>query len=225
MSDEKGKPEESVPLQSQAHDRPETFHHSSVITHPSNRLFVISGASGAGKDTLLLELLKRHPELERCVTFTTRAPRVGEADGVDYHFTDEPTFRRMIEEEALLEWAEVYGRLYGNSKEWVLGRLAAGASVVMRIDIQGALTIKRKMSEAVLIYVAPPSLEELERRLRSRASESPEELAVRLNAARWEMEQIPHFDYVVVNDDLEDALGLIGCILRAESARIPSGKD
>lgn len=181
---------------------------------------MLSGASGSGKDTLLLEAMKRHPELDRCVTFTTRAPRAGETDGVDYHFTDEATFRRMIDEGHFLEWADVYGRLYGNSREWILGRLEAGTSIVMRIDVQGALTIKRKMPEAVLIYVAPPSMEELERRLRSRASESAEEMAVRLEAAHWEMDQIPGFDYLVVNDDLEDALALIGCILRAEHARI-----
>jgi guanylate kinase len=192
----------------------------SLLPLPKGRLFVLSGASGAGKDTLLLELLKSHPDLQRCVTYTTRPPRAGEVEGVDYHFVDVPTFREMIAAGGLLEWAEVYGRYYGNSREWVLGRLEAGQSVILRIDVQGALTVRKMMPEAVLIFVAPPSMEELERRLTSRASESPEELKVRLDAAHWEIEQQKYFDYLVVNVDVKDSVELIRCIVRAEQARI-----
>ena len=196
---------------------------SSFSLLPSTRLFVLTGASGAGKDTLLDAALKLLPGLERCVTFTTRSPRAGETAGVDYHFVDVPEFRRMIEAGELLEWAEVYGRYYGNSREWVLGRLRAGVSVVLRIDVQGALTIRKMMPEAVLIFVAPPGMEELRRRLTSRGSESAEEVRVRMEAAEWEMAQIPAFDYLVVNDQLEDAVDLVQCILRAEGARISHG--
>jgi guanylate kinase len=199
---------------------------SPLSPRPSKgKLFVLSGASGAGKDTLLLELLKTHPELQRCVTYTTRAPRPGEREGVDYHFVDVPTFQGMIGAGELLEWAEVYGRYYGNSREWVLGRLDAGQSVILRIDVQGALTVRRMMPEAVLIFVAPPSMEELERRLTVRASETPEELRVRLDAAEWEMSQMSHFDYLVVNADILDSIDLIRCILRAEHARIEVQKN
>jgi guanylate kinase len=197
----------------------------SLLLSPKGRLFVLSGASGAGKDTLLLEVMNLHPELQRCVTYTTRAPRPGEREGVDYHFVDVPEFRRMIEAGGLLEWAEVYGRYYGNSREWVMGRLEAGVSVILRIDVQGALTVKRMMPDAVLIFVAPPSMGELERRLRSRASENSEELRIRLKAAGWEMERAGSFDYFVVNDDVQDAVHLIHCIIWAEYARIPRPSD
>ena len=145
-------------------------------------------------------------------------------EGVDYQFVDEARFRQMIDEGGLLEWAEVYGRLYGNSREWVLGRLEAGVSVILRIDVQGALTVKRMMPDAVLIFVAPPSMGELERRLTSRASESAEEQETRLRAAHWEMAQVPAFDYLVVNEEVGEAVDLIRCIVRAEQARVLDGK-
>ena len=184
------------------------------------RLFVLAAPSGAGKDTLLNRVLATCPGIQRCVTFTTRPPRAGEAEGVDYHFVDVATFERMRDAGAFLEWATVYGHYYGNSREWVEARLAAGTSVVMRVDVQGALTLRALFPDAPLIFVAPPSREEQERRLRGRDSEVPADIERRLAASAWEMAQVRGFDYLVVNDDLEDATDLIRCIFRAELARI-----
>jgi guanylate kinase len=186
----------------------------------NNRLFVLSAPSGAGKDTLLNRVLAACPEAQRCVTFTTRAPRPGETEGVDYHFVDVATFARMRDDGLLLEWAEVYGNFYGNSRRWVEEKLSEGVSAVLRIDVQGALTIRRMFPEAVLIFVAPPSAEEQERRLRSRETESEADVQRRLAASEWEMAQLPYFDYCVVNDDLEAAVDLVRCIIKAEGARI-----
>lgn len=183
-------------------------------------LFVLSAPSGAGKDTLLSRVLTMCPDVERCVTYTTRAPRPGEVEGVDYHFVDAPTFRAMRDGGLFLEWAEVYQNYYGNSRQWVEERLLSGRSVVLRIDVQGSLTIRQLFPDAVLIFVEPPSAMEQERRLRSRETESEANLKIRLEASEWEMAQIPAFDYRVVNDNLEGAVDLVRCIIKAEHARI-----
>ncbi len=191
----------------------------------SGVLFVLSGTSGAGKDTLLARVLATTPEVSRCVTFTTRAPRPGEVEGVDYQFVSRERFAAMRDAAELLEWAEVYGNGYGNSAAWVKSRLAAGFSVVLRIDVQGALTLRGWAGEnpevpVALLFVAAPSREELERRLRTRATEDEATLARRLAAADWETAQLPAFDYLIVNDDPDAATDLIRCVIRAEHARI-----
>ena len=188
------------------------------------RLFVLSAPSGAGKDTLLARVLRECPELRRCVTFTTRHPRPGEVEGVDYRFIDRSRFEAMRDAGLFLEWAEVYGNLYGNSREWVEERLSAGASVILRIDVQGALTIRRMFPDAVLIFVEPPSREEQERRLRSRDTEDADDVARRLAASDWETAQIPAFDYRVVNDDLEKAVRQVVEIIRKEMSAIPRSR-
>jgi len=169
------------------------------------KLFVISGPSGAGKGTLRRELFKAIPELVYSVSVTTRKPRFGEVDGVDYFFISQSEFARMRDSGELLEWAEVHGNLYGTPRKFVEKNLGEGKSVVLEIDVQGALQVKRTFPEAVLIFILPPSQEELSRRLHGRGTESEEELEVRLRNAQWELEKKDIYDYAVVNDDVKKA--------------------
>ncbi|RUM88612.1 MAG: guanylate kinase, partial [Thermovibrio sp.] len=150
-------------------------------------LIVISAPSGTGKTTLVHMLLKEFPDLEFSVSYTTRPPRPGEVDGRDYHFVDRKTFERMIEEGDFLEWAEVYGNLYGTSRTQVLKALNEGKDVILDIDTQGALQVKKNFPEAVLIFILPPSLKELERRLRNRGTDDEETIERRLKTAREEI--------------------------------------
>ncbi len=182
-------------------------------------LIVISAPSGTGKTTLVHMLLKEFPDLEFSVSYTTRPPRPGEVDGKDYHFVDRKTFERMIEEGDFLEWAEVYGNLYGTSRTQVLRALNEGRDVILDIDTQGALQVKKNFPEAVLIFILPPSLKELERRLRSRGTDDEETIERRLKIAREEIRRAPLYDYIVVNDVLEVAYENLRSIIRAEKLR------
>lgn len=182
-------------------------------------LIVISAPSGTGKTTLVHMLLKEFPDLEFSVSYTTRPPRPGEVDGKDYHFVDRKTFERMIEEGDFLEWAEVYGNLYGTSRTQVLRALNEGRDVILDIDTQGALQVKKNFPEAVLIFILPPSLKELERRLRNRGTDDEETIERRLKIAREEIRRAPLYDYIVVNDVLEVAYENLRSIIRAEKLR------
>jgi guanylate kinase len=188
-------------------------------------LFVLSGPSGVGKDALLSRLLRPEPPslwtagLRKCVTATTRASRPGEVDGVDYHFWDEMTFRKRVEQGAFLEWAQVFGHHYGTPRTWVEERRAAGEDVILKIDVQGGLTVKERCPDAVLIFLLPPSVPELERRVDERGTESEEQRATRRRDARFELGQARLYDYLVVNDDLEAAAAQVGAIIVAERSR------
>jgi len=182
-------------------------------------LIVISAPSGTGKTTLTHMLLKSFPNMEFSVSYTTRKPRPGEVNGKDYFFVDRDTFERMIEEGDFLEWAEVYGNLYGTSKSQVLKALNEGKDVLLDIDTQGALQVKKNFPEAVLIFILPPSLKELERRLRSRGTDDEETIERRLKTARVEIERAPLYDYIVVNDVLEEAFEKLKSIVIAEKCR------
>ncbi len=182
-------------------------------------LIVISAPSGTGKTTLAHMLLKAFPNMEFSVSYTTRKPRPGEVNGKDYFFVDRDTFERMIEEGDFLEWAEVYGNLYGTSKSQVLKALNEGKDVLLDIDTQGALQVKKNFPEAVLIFILPPSLKELERRLRSRGTDDEETIERRLKTARVEIERAPLYDYIVVNDVLEEAFEKLKSIVIAEKCR------
>ena len=182
-------------------------------------IFVISAPSGTGKTTLVRLLLSRFPTLSFSISYTTRLPRPGEVDGQHYFFVSEREFKKSIAKGEMLEWAKVYGHYYGTPLTFVQEKIAAGKDIVLDIDIQGAQAVKKKMPEAILIFLIPPSWNELQRRITSRSSDSPEEIKKRLEAAKKEILAAREFDYIVINDVLEDALKELVSIIQATKAR------
>lgn len=185
-------------------------------------LIVISGPAGVGKDALLWRIKEHGCPFHFVVTAADRAPRPGEVHGVDYFFVTTEEFNRMIEEDELLEHAMVYGQHKGIPKQQVREALASGKDVIMRVDVQGAATVRRLAPEAVLIFLTASSEQELEQRLRARGGDSPEQLQKRIAAARDEMERLSEFDYVVVNRDgeLKRAVDNVLAIVQAEHCRV-----
>ena len=184
-------------------------------------LFIVSSPSGAGKTTLIRRVLADPGiggTLHFSVSHTTRAPRAGETDGVEYHFCDEAAFRRLEAEGGFLEWAVVHGSLYGTSRAEVEPRLAAGTDVLLDIDVQGARQVRSSVPEAVKVIVFPPSRQVLEQRLKSRASETPEAVARRLAVAAKEMAEFGEYDYAIINDGLELAVDELRSIIVARRA-------
>lgn len=189
-------------------------------------VFVVSAPSGTGKTTLCERLLKILPDLKMSVSHTTRQPRPGERDGIDYFFVDKKTFEEMIANDEFIEWAEVYGNLYGTSKKVIFDLMKHGCDILLDIDTQGAKNIKKLYPDSVLIFILPPSLEELEKRLSSR-NEDRDTIKKRLSKASQEVSQYKFYDYVVINDNLEKALNDLLCIIHAErlkTTRIQNGK-
>ena len=184
-------------------------------------LVVISGPSGAGKDAVIARVREALPEAHFAVTATTRPPRPGEREGVDYHFVSDAEYDRLLAEDGFLEHADVYTHRYGVPKAGVREALSGGQDVIVRVDVQGAATIKRLIPGAVLIFLAPGSTEELEERLRARATDEGAELRVRMDTAAREMALRATFDYVVTNTDghLEDAVSQILAVIAAEKRR------
>ncbi|MEO2068715.1 MAG: guanylate kinase [Desulfurobacteriaceae bacterium] len=182
-------------------------------------LIVISAPSGTGKTTLCQMLLDEFKNLEFSISYTTRKPRNGEVNGKDYFFVDKETFQKMIDEGDFLEWAEVYGNFYGTSKSQVLKALNEGKDILLDIDTQGALNVKKNFPEAVLIFILPPSLSELERRLRNRGTDDEETIRKRLKIAREEIKKAFLYDYLVVNDILEVAFEKLKSIITAEKCK------
>jgi guanylate kinase len=169
-----------------------------------------------GKGSIVRELVSRDPEgLSLSVSVTTRAPRPGEVDGVDYFFVDDDAFDRMIRAGELLEWAEIVGHRSGTPKGFVDDRLSAGRDVLLEIDVVGASQIRDRVPGSVLIFVEPPSMEELERRLRGRGTETEDRIRLRLETAEWELEQKDWFEHTVVNDELERASSQVAAIIDA----------
>lgn len=190
---------------------------------PSKPLFIVlSGPSGAGKDALLAKMRDSNLLLEYITTVTTRAQRAGEKDNVDYHFISTEKFQEMLRKNELLEWANVYGNWYGVPKEPVKQALERGKDTIVKVDTQGATTIKKIMPEAIFILVVPPSKEELVNRLKSRQTESPPDLSLRIKSVEEEIKQLPLFDYVVVNrqDKIDQAISDIEAIIAAEKCRV-----
>ena len=188
-------------------------------------LIVISGPSGAGKGTICANIRKEMPNLVYSVSMTTRAPRVGEVEGVNYFFRDKEEFEELLKEDAFLEYAKVYDNYYGTPKKHVMDLLDQGKSVLLEIDIQGAMQVKERYSDASFIYIVPPSLTELSARLRGRATDSEEVIDKRLSLACSELALAHRYDYIVVNDDLDEATEKTASILRAESCKISRNKE
>lgn len=185
----------------------------------SGNMFVISGPSGVGKSTVLKEVLKQSPDLHFSISATTRPIRPSEIDGVNYYFVTHEKFRQMIQDDALLEYAEYVGNYYGTPVAPLDEAVARGQDVLLDIEVQGGMNTRRLRPETVLIFLAAPSFQELERRLRSRGDTSPELVEQRLARARWEYAQAPKYDYIVVNNSVEAAAKEILSILAAEKCR------
>ena len=169
----------------------------------NKKLFVISGSSGVGKGTVLKKFMEKHPDFMLSISCTTRKPRVGEVDGVNYFFVTPEEFQNSIDNDKFLEWAEFAGNRYGTKKKFIKQCLDEGKNVILEIDTQGAFQVKKQMPEAVLIFICPPSLEALENRLRGRHTENEDAIQKRLHEVKIELERAKDFDYRVINDEVE----------------------
>lgn len=183
----------------------------------NKKLYVISGSSGVGKGTVLKGFLTKNPDFMLSVSCTTRAPRSGEVDGVNYFFMTKDDFKNCIDNDKFLEWAEFAGNFYGTKKKFIKQCLEEGKDIILEIDTQGALQVKKQMPESVLIFIFPPSLEDLEKRLRGRHTEEEAAIQKRLEAVKEELTRAEFFDYKIVNDDLDNAI--------AELERVISGEQ
>ena len=179
----------------------------------TGNLFIISGPSGAGKGTLVKELASRVPDMWVSVSMTTRAPRPGEVEGQDYMFASEDEFDALVAEDGLLEWAEVHGNRYGTPRAAVGEKIAEGRQVILEIDPQGAFQVKTLVGASVLVFIMPPSWEELQRRLESRGSETKQQVETRLVTAKQELELVGKYDHVVINDDVPRAVDELVAII------------
>lgn len=183
-------------------------------------LIVVSGPSGAGKGTICKEILDRRDDIFVSISATTRTPRKGEVDGVNYFFHSREKFEKMIEEEAFIEYAEVYNNLYGTPKDYVLEKLNRGENILLEIDIQGALQVKKRYPEGVYIFILPPSMKELKNRIIGRGSETPESLERRFSSAFGEIEFVNQYDYYIINDEVKSATDVMESIIVAERCKV-----
>ena len=186
----------------------------------TGNLFIVCAPSGAGKTSLVNALLEREPDVELSVSYTTREPRDGESDGVDYHFVSRDTFLEMAGRGEFLESAEVHGNLYGTSQAWIDARMADGRDIVLEIDWQGAQQVRRLIPSAVGVFVLPPSLEALHRRLTARGKDSSEVIDRRLGNAREEIAHVEEFDYVIINQTFDVAVVDLVSIVRATRLKV-----
>ena len=191
----------------------------------TGQLIVLSGPSGAGKSTVISELFKARGNIHFSVSYTTRAPRAGEQDGVNYNFVSRQEFERMIADNELLEYAEYVGNYYGTSLKVIQDKLAAGIDVLLDIEVQGAAKVRKSCPDALFIFIMPPSFEELSRRLHSRGTDSEEIIAGRLEKAKEELKEIPNYDYLVINDKVEQAAREMESILIAADCRVANRKN
>jgi guanylate kinase len=185
-------------------------------------IFVISAPSGAGKSTLIKRLMVASPGLRFSISYTTRPPRASEKNGRDYFFVSRKVFERMARRGEFVEWADVYGQLYGTAHKQLQAAQEAGQDILLDIDVQGHQQVRRRLPEAVSVFILPPSFPELSRRLRDRHSDAPEEIERRLQTAREEIAHWAEYDYVVVNDHLQNATQALRAIVRAARFRRPN---
>jgi guanylate kinase len=188
-------------------------------------LIVLSGPSGAGKGTICQALLRSHPQLNYSISATTRTARVGEQNGVNYWFVSRTEFQNMIDNDQLLEWAEVYGNFYGTPCEHITELLNSGKDVVLEIDTQGATQIKKKFPQGVCIYIVPPSLDELAKRIYKRGTDSLENIKTRLSSANNELTYVHNYNYVIVNDEVACATEKVSAIIIAEKCQVARNID
>lgn len=182
-------------------------------------LIIITAPSGAGKTTLVRGLLERDPNVQLSISYTTRDPRPGEVHGRDYQFVDVAQFRALRDQGEFLEWAEVHGNYYATSKSWLKAQMSAGRDILLEIDWQGAQQVRKVFPEAVGVFVLPPSMDELESRLRGRGTDSADVISRRLLGARGEMRHVGEFDYVILNNELQNAIGDLVAVVRAARLR------
>ena len=192
---------------------------SGQVTRPGE-LFIVSGPSGVGKGTICKRLTEDVDNLQISVSATTRAPREGEVDGVSYYLIDKETFKKRIDDNGFIEYAEVFGNFYGTPRAKVESQLEEGVDVLLEIDVQGAVQVKKNYPEGIFIFVLPPTLAELRRRLEKRGTDAPDVIENRVSKALGEIRQMFEYDYFVVNDDLEDAVDKMKAIVKAEHARV-----
>lgn len=187
-------------------------------------LYIISAPSGGGKTSLVRALLERMDNLVISVSYTTRPLRTGEADGINYHYVDDKKFQDLVAQKVFLEYAQVFGSWYGTSKEWVNQQIDAGKDVILEIDWQGANQIRKHFEKSLSIFIVPPSMEILRKRLKERARESDDIIEKRMQQARSECEHFAEFDYLVINDDFEHALIQLETIILAERLSVAAQK-
>ncbi|MGA8147726.1 MAG: guanylate kinase [Gallionellaceae bacterium] len=185
----------------------------------SGNLFIVSAPSGAGKTSLVSALLASNKDIDLSISYTSRPPRPGEVDGKDYHFVSRETFLEMIQHGDFLESAEVYGNLYGTSQSWIEKEIRNGRDILLEIDWQGAAQVRRIFPECIGIFILPPSLQALEDRLKARKQDSPEVIARRIASAREDVAHVAEFDYVMINDKLDEALQQLNAIVVAAGLR------
>ena len=188
-------------------------------TTPRGTLFVVSSPSGGGKGTIIEHVLDKVENLSYSVSYTTRAPRSKETAGREYFFVSRDTFEEMIAAGEFLEWACVHGNFYGTAKSQILQDTAAGADIILELDVQGAASVRQLLMDSVSVFILPPSYEVLKQRLIARGTDSPEELQVRLRRAPEELREYSNFDYVIINDEVEKAARQLASIIYAERAR------
>ena len=189
-----------------------------MLSHSGN-VFVLSAPSGTGKSTLARQLVKQTEDLNFSVSFTTRKPRPGEVDGRDYFFVDDATFDAMVAADGFVEWVKVYDRRYGTGKAWIQERLASGVDILLDIESQGARKVHQAIPDAVMVFLLPPSSQELSSRLKGRGDESEEQVRFRLDFARHELSLFDGYDYLVVNDTVEQAYRRLESIIIATRCR------